>query len=67
MTRTILVNKLLWAVFTVSTVSSLLHRTPQAIRRINAQNTSYIASSRAYRIALSEATIRCKDIEPRGV
>ena len=67
MTRTILVNQLLWAGFTVSTVSALLHRTPQAIRRINAQNTSYIASSRAYRIALSEATIRCKDIEPGGV
>ena len=67
MTRTILVNQLLWAGFTVSTVSALLHRTPQAIRRINSQNTSYIASSRAYRIALSEATIRCKDIEPRGV
>lgn len=67
MTRTILVNQLLWAGFTVSTVADILKRTPHAVRHIQRQHEGYVASSRAYRIALSEATIRCRDIEVRGL
>lgn len=67
MSRTILVNQLLWAGFTVSTVADVLNRTPHAIRHIQRQHDSYTASSRAYRIALSEATIKCRDIEVNGL
>ena len=67
MARTILVNQLLWAGFSVTTVSALLHRSPNAIRHICEQNGTYVKNSRAYRLALSEATTKCKNIEPKGI
>lgn len=67
MTRTILVNQLLWAGFSVSTVAALLNKTPNAIRHIQRKHDEFVKSSRAYRIALSEATIRCRDIEAHGL
>ena len=67
MTRTILVNQLLWAGFSVTTVASLLRKTPNSIRHIQRKHDEYVQSSRAYRIALSEATIRCRDIEAHGL
>lgn len=67
MARCILVCQLLWAGFTVTTVSALLHRSPNAIRHICEQNGNYVKASRAYRLALSEATMKCKNIEPKGI
>lgn len=67
MARTILVNQLLWAGFSVTTVATLLSRTPHAIRHIQQKHNDFVSSSRAYRIALSEATIKCKEIEPHGL
>lgn len=67
MARCILVCQLLWAGFTVTTVSALLRRSPNAVRHICEQNTIYVKNSRAYRLALSEATMKCKNIEPRGI
>ena len=67
MTRTILVNQLLWAGFSVTTVAALLRKTPNSIRHIQRKHDEYVQSSRAYRIALSEATIRCRDIEAHGL
>ena len=67
MTRTILVNQLLWAGFSVTTVATLLGKTPNSIRHIQRKHDEYVNSSRAYRIALSEATIRCRDIEAHGL
>ena len=66
MGRAILVNQLLWAGFSITTLSSLLNRSPHAIRQIQRKHNDYVSTSRAYRIALSEVTIKCKDIEPHG-
>lgn len=67
MARTILVSQLLWAGYTVSTVAALLGRTPHAVRQMQRRHQDYAATSRAYRIALSEAVLLCRDIEPHGV
>ena len=67
MARCILVNQLIWAGYTVSTISSLLGRTQHAVRHIKDMNTVFVKSSRAYRLALSEATLKCKNIDPHGI
>lgn len=67
MTRTILVNQLLWAGFSVTTVATLLGRTTHAVRHIQLKHNDYEHSSRAYRIALAEAVRKCRDIEPHGL
>lgn len=67
MTRCILVCQLIWAGFTVTTIAELLKRSAHAVRYIYKNNMAYVNSSRAYRLALSEATTRCKDVEPKGL
>ena len=67
MARTILVCQLLWAGFTYSTIAMFLNRNVSAIRKIVYNHSDYLQTSRAYRIALSEATIKCKDIEVHGL
>lgn len=67
MCRAILVSQLVWAGFSVNTIAGLLNRSPNAIRKILAKHNDYVYSSRAYRIALSEVTIKCKDVEPHGL
>ena len=67
MTRTILVCQLLWAGFTYSTIAKFLNRNVSAIRKIASNHNVFCQTSRAYRIALSEATIKCKDIEVHGL
>ena len=67
MARTILVCQLLWAGFTYSTIAMFLNRNVSAIRKIASNHSDYIHTSRAYRIALSEATIKCKEIEAHGL
>ena len=67
MARTIIVCKLLWAGFNYSTIAMFLNRNVSAIRKIVSNHSDYLQTSRAYRIALSEATIKCKDIEVHGL
>ena len=67
MARTILVCQLLWAGFTYSTIAMFLNRNVSAIRKIVSNHSDYLQTSRAYRIALSEATIKCKGIEANGL
>ena len=67
MARTILVCQLLWAGFTYSTIAMFLNRNVSAIRKIASNHNDYLQTSRAYRIALSEATIKCKAIEAHGL
>ena len=67
MARTILVCQLLWAGFTYSTIAMFLNRNVSAIRKIVYNHSDYLQTSRAYRIALSEATIKCKGIEANGL
>ena len=67
MARTILVCQLLWAGFTYSTIAMFLNRNVSAIRKIASNHNDFLQTSRAYRIALSEATIKCKGIEANGL
>ena len=67
MARAILVNQLIWAGYSVSTVSMLLGRSAPAIRSIKRKHDDYVDTSRAYRIALSEVIIKCRSVEPKGL
>lgn len=63
MTRCILVNQIVSAGFSTTTAAQLLHRTPHAIRHLLEVGTQYEQTSRAYRIANAEATLKCRDIQ----
>lgn len=65
MTRCIVVDQILSAGFSVTTCAQLLHRTPRAIRQMQQSAITYRQTSRAYRIADAEATIKCKEIDIR--
>lgn len=62
MTRCILVNQLIGAGYSTTTAAQLLHRTTHAVRHLLEVGHQYEQTSRAYRIANAEATIKCKDI-----
>lgn len=57
MVRTMLACQIIAAGFTVSTVATLLKRTPQAIRKMLGRGYLLSRTSRAYRIAEKEATL----------
>lgn len=63
MTRCILVCLILHNGFSVTTIAQLLHRTVPAIRHLEKLSDSYLKTSRAYRIAMAEATIMARDLE----
>lgn len=63
MTRCILVNQIIGAGYSTTTAALLLHRTVHAIRHLLEVGCQYERTSRAYRIANAEATLKCKDIE----
>lgn len=63
MTRSILVNQLVSAGFSTTTAAQLLKRTTHAIRHLLEVGHQYEQTSRAYRIANAEATLKCRDIE----
>lgn len=60
MTRCILVGQLLSAGYSVTTIAQFLHKSNQAIRHLLEKGYIYQQTSRAYKIADSEATLRCK-------
>lgn len=62
MTRCILVGQMIGAGFSTTTAAQLLHRTPHAIRHLLEVGQQYERTSRAYRIANAEATLKCRDI-----
>lgn len=62
MTRCILVNQIIGAGYSTTTAAQLLHRTPHAIRHLLEVGMQYEQTSRAYRIANAEATLKCRDI-----
>lgn len=67
MTRCILAMCIISAGYSVTTVAQLLHRTPQSIRHLINLGHNYYKTSRAFRIANAEATIKLKDVEATGV
>lgn len=62
MTRCILVSQIIGAGYSTTTAAQLLHRTPHAIRHLLEVGLQYERTSRAYRIANAEATLKCRDI-----
>lgn len=62
MTRCILVSMLRYAGYSTTTAALLLKRRTQTIRHLNELAKSFHETSRAYRIAEAEATLRCRDL-----
>lgn len=59
-----LVEQMVHAGFTISTIAFILNRTVQAIRYLLKMSNDYYENSRAFRLATSEATLLNKDVEP---
>lgn len=64
MTRCIVVEQMVHAGFSISTISTIINRTVQATRYLLKLSTQYYETSRAFRLATSEATLLNKDVEP---
>lgn len=64
LTRCLVVEQTVHAGFTISTIAFILNRTVQATRRLLKMSNDYYESSRAFRLATSEATLLNKDVEP---
>jgi hypothetical protein len=64
MARCMVVEQMLHAGFSVTTVSIILNRSVQAIRHLQKLAYTYISASRVYRLATAEATLLNKDVEP---
>lgn len=67
MTRCVFVDQMVSAGYSITTVARILGRTVHSIRHMIRLDTEYSHTSRAYRIAKSEAVLACKDIEPGGL
>lgn len=64
LTRCLVVEQMVHAGFTISTIAFILNRTVQATRHLLKMSNDYYESSRAFRLATSEATLLNKDVEP---
>lgn len=64
MTRCIFAAQMIHAGYSVGTIGKILHRSAPTIRHLLALDIQYIKTSRAYRIAMSQATLLNRDCEP---
>ncbi len=64
MSRCIVVEQMVHAGFSISTIAIIINRTVQATRYLLKLSTQYYETSRAFRLATSEATLLNKDVEP---
>ena len=64
LTRCLVVEQMVHAGFTISTIAFILNRTVQATRHLFKMSTEFYQTSRAFRLATSEATLMNKDVEP---
>jgi hypothetical protein len=64
MTRCMVVEQMTHAGFSITTIGMILNRTVQATRHLLKMSGQYYETSRAYRLATSEATLLNKDVEP---
>lgn len=64
MTRCLVVEQMVHAGFTISTIAFIINRTVQATRHLLKMSTDYYETSRAFRLTTSEATLLNKDVEP---
>ena len=56
MTRCVCVNKLIQAGYNICTIAEALHKTPTSIRKIKRVSSVFEKFSKAYQIALNEAS-----------
>lgn len=64
MARALVVEQMVHAGFTINSIASILNRTVQATRHLFKMSTEFYQTSRAFRLATSEATLLNKDVEP---
>ena len=64
MARALVVEQMVHAGFTITSIAYILNRTVQATRHLLKMSNDYYESSRAFRLATSEATLMNKDVEP---
>lgn len=64
MARCMVVEQMLHAGFSVTTIAIILNRSPQDVRHLRRLAYHYIETSRVYRLATAEATLLNKDVEP---
>lgn len=61
MTRCILVSQIIGSGYSTTTAAQLLHRDTHTIRHLLELDYKYLSTSKAYRIAHAEATLKCQD------
>lgn len=61
MTRCVLVYQIVGAGYSTTTAAQLLHRDTHTIRHLLELGYNYQTTSKAYRIANAEATLKCQD------
>ena len=64
MARALVVEQMVHAGFTITSIAYILNRTVQATRHLFKMSTEFYQTSRAFRLATSEATLMNKDVEP---
>ena len=64
MTRCMVVEQMIHAGFSVTTIATVLNRSVQAVRHLQKLAYNYISNSRVYRLATAQATLLNKDVEP---
>ena len=67
MTRCILAMMVVGAGYSVTTTAMLMNRSVHAVRHMVEVGQQYHMSSRAFRIAFAEATLKCKDMDGSGM
>lgn len=64
MARALVVEQMVHAGFTITSIACILNRTVQATRYLFKMSAEFYQTSRAFRLATSEATLLNKDVEP---
>ena len=67
MTRCIVAQQLVNAGYSMTTVVAVLNRSVHGIRHLIQVSDQYMHTSRAYRLAMAQATLGCRDLEPEGL
>lgn len=64
MARALVVEQMVHAGFTITSIAYILNRTVQATRHLFKMSTEFYQTSRAFRLATSETTLMNKDVDP---
>ena len=64
MARCMVVEQMIHAGFSITTIATVLNRTVSAVRHLSKMAYTYISTSRVYRLATAQATLLNKDVEP---